>query len=603
MKLIFLHGIGDGDPAVRWLDTLNQTLTVGGHPIVQPDDFVAPRYARILNLDGLSAKMPPPTADQSRSSHRREYERRQGKVVRLLDLDPTVEVLGFNRVPTGLMEAAQAVGVEHGPGRLKQVRRYVQSESTRGAVLTQILAEIPQQGDVVIVGHSLGSVIAIDLIGHLPENLRVTHFITLGSPASSEALHRGSDRLVRRFPYSRVGTWSNFYSPLDVVTGGQGLGAKFAGAQDFVLTGGHGTDNYLANSAVGTLIADGLRPPSQHVVRASTKVTTRLSDENASLILMLHFAEAVRTNIKDGDVQARYTDALHIVKDDIANQFITEDAAGQPLPKELRTLVDGKTPSLPQRWEIDDAIDQLIVLSLTNLVAPFEIDVAEAPRKALEDLAVELGFSRTTGETIGRSIADVKKHIESSDEIPWGRVLTAAAGLSLIALGPIGLVVAAPAGVAGAAALTGGLAALGPGGMVGGLATLGGLAGTGAAMTTAAATSLGNNADLQTDSTRLLVRVAADHARKKLDLPVESDLWFLLGQAESHLAAMINRWIAFSDDDAPTLAARRAELGIIRRLIEFMRENRMAPESVVEAPPEARKSGLGRFRTRDELKS
>lgn len=107
----------------------------------------------------------------------------------------------------------------------------------------------------------------------------------------------------------------------------------------------------------------------------------------------------------------------------------------------------------------------------------------------------------------------------SKGGVPWGRVLTAAAGVALLAAGPVGLAVAAPAGVFGAAAITGGLAAFGPGGMVGGLAMLGGLAGSGAAAATAAAVSGSATQAAGPNLETLMIRVAAEHAHKKLDLP------------------------------------------------------------------------------------
>lgn len=582
MKLVFLHGVGDGDATMSWLDHLNQALEAGGHARVEEKDVVAPRYAGILNTHGIHAKMAPNTTNPGEPADRRAYERRQGAVARLLGMDPSVSAFGFHLIPGGAMSAGQRISVDQARGSLRQVTRYVRSEGTRGAVMAHILDNIPHRGEVVIVGHSLGSVIAMDLVAHLPGDLRVKHLITIGSPASAEALDRDTDRLLKRFPYGRVNTWSNFYSREDIVTGGRGLAAKFPGAQDFVMAGGHGTSNYLGNSAVATLIADGLRPPSKEIRRRTSFVTTRLSDENASMLLMLHFAGAVRDSIRDKDAKVRYGAALQIVLDDLTERLFEIDSSGQPMARELHELAAGDMPSLPKRWEINDAVDELVVLAMSNHVAPYEIEVDAAPKAALQEICVELGFTRTAGEKIGRALDEVKKQVGAPGSFPWGRVLTAAAGLSLIALGPIGLAVAAPAGVAGAAALTGGLAALGPGGMIGGIAAIGGLTGAGAAVTTAAVAT-GSAAGQQMDSTRLILRVAADYSRKLLDLPYDSNAWYLLGEAETHLGAAINRWAAFSDPKAPGLSARREELAIVKRLLQFMRDHEMAPTNLLES--------------------
>lgn len=81
---------------------------------------------------------------------------------------------------------------------LTQVRRYVRDEPLRGAILRHLLDQ--DFGDeIVLIGHSLGSVIAIDLLDHLPEHVHVRRFLTIGSPAAAPSLHEGSERLLKNF--------------------------------------------------------------------------------------------------------------------------------------------------------------------------------------------------------------------------------------------------------------------------------------------------------------------------------------------------------------------------------------------------------------------
>ena len=105
--------------------------------------------------------------------------------------------------------------------QLDQVRRYVESDGLRGAVLRHLLESLPTEGEIVLIGHSLGSVVAIDLLDHLPRSVHVRRFITIGSPAASSFLHDKSERLLKKFPYSRVGDWVNLYGRGDWVTGGR----------------------------------------------------------------------------------------------------------------------------------------------------------------------------------------------------------------------------------------------------------------------------------------------------------------------------------------------------------------------------------------------
>src|SRR4051794_2945892 len=52
MKVVFLHGIGDGDPKYEWLDGLNRGLTQAGHEPIDRDQVIAPRYTSYLRTEG-----------------------------------------------------------------------------------------------------------------------------------------------------------------------------------------------------------------------------------------------------------------------------------------------------------------------------------------------------------------------------------------------------------------------------------------------------------------------------------------------------------------------------------------------------------------------
>ena len=227
--------------------------------------------------------------------------------------------------------------------------------------MAHILDHLPTYGDVLLIGHSLGSVVAIDLLDHLPENLHVRRFITIGSPANIRALHEGSERLLKKFPYVRVDDWSNFLYVRDIVTGGRGLANTFPGAQDFVLrgVGGHEAEIYLGHAAVAGLVADAIYPSRDVPLPTSGDIEVRMSEAEASALLMQHFAEAVARNIKDRDAAERYGAALEILRDQLASEFSQQAVAGRLLAPELRELIVGKLPRLPHRWELHEAIRQL----------------------------------------------------------------------------------------------------------------------------------------------------------------------------------------------------------------------------------------------------
>ena len=588
MKIVFLHGIGDGDPDRLWLKALNDALGAAGHPPIEVGQVIAPRYDSFLMTDGISAKMPPITyKPKNDDQSRREFERRQAAVYRILQEEPDASPFGFNSVPKPWMAAAHGIGVDHLPVMdLPQVRKYVNNEGLRGAIMRFILDQLPAAGDILLIGHSLGSVIAIDLLDHLPPSLRVCRFITLGSPANSDALHRGSERLLKKFPYKTVLDWTNFFNPRDVVSMGRGLAAVFPGAQDCAVSisglDQHGAARYLSQPAVLDLIARTLYP-GEELVRSTSALTARLSDEQLFALIKYRFATCVAENIKDADRAQRYEDALKLIRDDLISQLEQMVHSGQSLPVELQAVIDGQTPTIPDRFDLREAVIALTTLTATNFVEPYEIDPGDAPKAALKSMAVILGLQPNIGVTIAKALTEVDELLNRTGGIPWGRIGIAAAGLALIAAGPIGLAAAAPASAFGAAAITGGLAALGPGGMMGGVATIGALAASGAGVVAGAALG-GSNAEIfALNVTQLTLRVAAEYALRLLDVRSDADIWSQLTSLETQISAELNRVLAFSDSRSPRVQQLRAAQDAVIKLLGFVVDKRIGGATALEA--------------------
>lgn len=591
VKVVFLHGIGDGDPRAGWLEGLNRGLTQAGYEPIDRANTLAPHYSDILSTDGISAKMPPVTYRvKDDAAARFEFARRQARIQRNLGLRSVPSGMGAHLVPEAPLNALQGFAVGHVSAYdLTQVKRYVCDEPLRGAVLRRLLGQ-DFGDDIVLIGHSLGSVIAIDLLDHLPESVRVRRFITIGSPAAAPSLHEGSERLLKRFPYARVEDWSNIFNPADVVTGGRGLAAVFPAAQDFVVDIGlleHGAGAYLGHPAVAGLVAQ-IVEPRKNIALARSGIAVRLTDAQASSLLLLHYGHAVARNIKNPETAARYAGALRLRQDAMISEIEELATLGQqPLAEELHQLVDGALPPVPYRWELHEAVHELVVLALLNAVDPYEIDLERAPMQAIPEIAFILGFSTDVGAKVIRAIEDVEKALGRRGGVPWGRVLGAAAGLALLAAGPVGLIAAAPVGAAGAAAIVGGLAGFGPGGMVGGLAMLGGLAGAGGALAAGAVAGGGELQSSALDLKTLVRLVTVEHARKMLDLPFDQNLWYRLAAAETDVSAQINRLEAFDDPKSTRLTIRREVRDSLTRLMRFVIDNGLAPRAI-EAGDEMR---------------
>lgn len=104
--------------------------------------------------------------------------------------------------------------------RLENANRY---RKRRAMVLDHVLPQLPP-GDLVIVAHSLGSVVAADLLPRLGDEHHIRCLLTIGSPLAARGTWTGTIRpLQRRFPYERVDAWVNFISLTDPFTAFRGL--------------------------------------------------------------------------------------------------------------------------------------------------------------------------------------------------------------------------------------------------------------------------------------------------------------------------------------------------------------------------------------------
>lgn len=114
--------------------------------------------------------------------------------------------------------------------------RYLDDGARRAAVLARVSAFVrAAPRPRVILAHSLGSLVAWDLIG--TPGMDIDLLITMGSPLAlpfNESLDIAQGRA--EFPYDRVGAWLNVVHLLDPVTAGRGLADHYPQACDVFLT-------------------------------------------------------------------------------------------------------------------------------------------------------------------------------------------------------------------------------------------------------------------------------------------------------------------------------------------------------------------------------
>lgn len=136
-------------------------------------------------------------------------------------------------------------------GVLRQVRRYLRDSSLKAEV-DQIAAAAAADA-IVLIGHSLGSVVAYEFLRQHPSH-SVRQLVTLGSPL-------GLRMVRRRLPTSvlAVACWINVRDRHDPVAAAGALDRWYADARECLVVNGsdaHAAERYLDSKPVGEALID-----------------------------------------------------------------------------------------------------------------------------------------------------------------------------------------------------------------------------------------------------------------------------------------------------------------------------------------------------------
>lgn len=492
--VVFIHG--DGGPGLRhWQDTLDARMRVLGLPSLAQEsdvDVVNVRYDHVL--DGLDDEPAVPRTDTKElrgEAARVEYELRQAAAAEVLARFG--QDLSEKPLPFPDSRHLQALTKLY----FTDVKKFTESPGARRRTLQAVLDALPDHGRVVIIGHSLGSVVALAAVTRLPDNIDVPLLLTIGSPLALDLFAKTRVETRDHFPYGRVGCWVNVYGTRDPVTGSRGVAARHPQALDYRLDIGveHSAIHYLDSPAVATLISTQVFPPTApgtEVARTAAEDLV-LSPDPALMPILLRFqwlhawADWAR-RYKAPELNARLQRAIHLLATDIEDQRLAiQRDWGEDLPAlpNLRREAALSVSSL----DIPDRVllAQLVFLSQTCVETPLKVgehkgesrpECRRAVWTAVRPGSAGRRDAEKASNVVGQSISEAEECFARTNYWPW---VAAAGGLALLALTGVGLAFAAPAGLAGAAAITSTLAAFGPGGMVGGVATVAALTGTGSA--------------------------------------------------------------------------------------------------------------------------
>ncbi|HEX3931342.1 MAG TPA: hypothetical protein VHW64_11580 [Nocardioides sp.] len=387
--LVYLHGIGtEHDDA--WRGVVSAALVEVGYPGLEGIDCRAPKYPNTLRYPSDEHHvLPPQTSSHVSRSQRGELRWRVERATADIERALGAHAAGW-AVPLAAVTVPAVMRV------IPQARRYLEDDATRANTLHRVLAALPESGPVVLLAHSLGTVIAADLLTRLPAGIEMVAVITVGSPAGLLGVHRGSDRLeMLREPLPQVAWWLNVWGGADPVTGLRGISQRFPWVLDIALPGvRHPMENYLGSPTVAAAVGRALFGSLGRELSVTQSLPEpEIDDVELDAYLLLTYAHFVAEHLP-AKQQARFRGALGVTRADLTARLGLTDAGDPPDPARLRTL-SKSTALMP-----------LLGLAMTNPVAPYDSTISAAARRdALHDLAVWIGLYSGYGRTLQRALA------------------------------------------------------------------------------------------------------------------------------------------------------------------------------------------------------
>lgn len=594
VDLLYLHGVND--PQSRpWDETLNLLLKESGHPDgLRPTRILAPDYRPALDGHVLSdailteKRTPPKPGTNEDVALRTEYRLRHAQAHARLNAAVDRDV-----VPDPINKLRPVVRPVVMKSKARQAENYAKDSQVRNAVLESVLSEVQDSDRLVIVSHSLGTLVALRLLRYLPKGMSVPLLLTVASPLAADPLFRRTlpmhDGLFQ-FPYGVVDLWVNVFNPLDYVAGGSGLRKYAPEALDVVSKPGrseHGFSPIVSPvEGLGALLSGTLYPKARR--RGPRTKTIKFPKDSVFPLLISHLArcqlEAVRQEAEKHHRLAKkflrfegaVVMATHLTQEEWKRDknlrgvahLLAEDASGP-----LRERMARKGASV---------VDAALLMALANPIEPFEIDIpGGTKRKARRQYLSSLGLSTVTLDDVQRALDEAaipfrtfRQRVPKPVWIGLGAVGAAAAvAAPVLLMGGI-----AGAGFVGAAAIAVGLAGFGPGGMIGGLLTLSLAVGAGTAV---AALGLGTSmartspAEFQQSTVELLAR--AQLSRHLLVPGAGLTEWTILTKALAQVEADLFQVSGTSDKDAPGVRGLHTKKRTAETALDWLRAHKLGP--------------------------
>ncbi|AUI50928.1 alpha/beta hydrolase [Arthrobacter crystallopoietes] len=583
--LLFLHGVGDGDRDDDWKVGLTDSLLRLGYPNLDGVRVIAPKYAHALKgsddnepVPGLTIKQP---LRDAAKKNRRDFERRIGSVEFRL---------GRHDQGNGRLGGDAVINFAVGLPLFIQARNYMKNPQIRAQVLNRILKMLPESGRLVIVGHSLGSVIAADLVRRLPVGLDVAGMLTIGSPLANGNFDVDKLRETLKEPPANLAWWVNFWNIHDPVAAHRGVSSVFPWMIDFriqtkVSPRVHDAAEYLTNEAVAAAIGFALfGSRSTELADINRGLDIPLDAPEHFALLALRYAYLLKMSL-EGDQLDRFAGALRQVQAAVVDDIRRRNASeGRAMPSAVARLAfdlsdpHGTVPEpLPSSHIAkDEAVVLLTILAAENVIRPFEISISKDKwQDAMKNLTAEMGLGSQYGADVFIAAKLAQETLSGGRGVNWMKWGALGAGTAAIVVATGGLALAAGAGLAGAAVITSALASFGPGGMIGGLITAGTLVTAGGGGIAFSLASPGTTAE--TLEAVVERRLAAAILRQRQHLEPDTALWRTLAETEIEVRREHERLDEFSDEAAPALKELKRKIDAIERALKYLRDNGLEP--------------------------
>nr|WP_254281380.1 lipase family protein [Frigoribacterium sp. VKM Ac-2836] len=581
-----MHGVGNGDKDDNWRGILSASLVELGYPALEDSRVIAPKYAHALidwdvREDVPDVTLKTPIRDAARQN-RRAFEARMGAIE---------SRLGKHVRGEGIPGLDAGVGAAIAAPPFRQARNYLSNPQIRAQVLNRIIGGLPATGRLVIVGHSLGSVIAADLLRRLPASLEVAGMVTIGSPLANGAFDVDKLKETLREPPTNLSWWVNFWNGSDPVAAHRGLSSVIPWLVDFRVDAtkdfvqGHFAREYLSSQTVATAIGFALYGSASKDLSARELGVDVPADPAESLVLLaLRYAHLMRQQLKGDDLE-RFTGALRRVQEDAVEQIVLRNKeAGRPVPGDVARLAVDSTDLLPLLVEPlpsrhrtkEEAVVLLTVLAAENVIRPYEIDLPRDKwRDAMKDLTAEMGLGSQYGLDVFEAAKEARTELTPGRGVNWIKWSALSVGAAALVVATGGLALAAAPGLAGAAALTSALAAFGPGGMIGGLLTAGTLVSAGGGGIAYGLAGQGTSAE--TLEAVVERRLAAAILRKRQGLEPDLEMWGVFTQVEREVRRRHERMDEFSDQSSPGIQDLKRKIVTVELALKYLSKNGLEP--------------------------